>query len=131
VETLSLSRTEALCGYPFDFMHADAFEQDEAALYDHRKNLAGLALKNAIPHDKLPTPEEHADIVEQLRESSAAYYELQQLVRLLALFREWRAAEESVLASVVLFSTFSSSLRCNPHADSSQIPRRKAQSSSQ
>jgi len=104
VETLSLSRTEALCGYPFDFMQAEATEQDDAALHDHRKNLAGLAMKNAIPYENLPDPNKHAAIVNRLRESSAVYYELQQLVRLLILFREWRAAEEPVLASVVPFS---------------------------
>lgn len=100
VESLSLSRTEAFCGYPFDFMQPDAYEQDETALYDHRKTLTGLTLKNAIPHDQLPDAEQHAQIVEELRVSSAQYFELQQIVRLLVLFRKWREAEAGVLACV-------------------------------
>ncbi|KAF2829216.1 hypothetical protein CC86DRAFT_345795 [Ophiobolus disseminans] len=99
VETLSLSRTEALCGYPFDFMHPDALEQDVKQLHAHRKTLAGSALKKAIPYEQLPGPDEHAGLVEQLRESSVVYYELQQVVHLLGLFREWRAVEESVIAA--------------------------------
>ncbi|KAH7068870.1 107-domain-containing protein [Paraphoma chrysanthemicola] len=97
VEALSLSRTEALCGYPFDFTQPGSEEQDEATLHDHRKALSPAALRTAIPFDSLPTAEKHAAIVHRLREKSSSYYDLQQIVRILVLFREWRHEEDIIV----------------------------------
>jgi len=97
VETLSLSRTEALCGYPFDFTTPGTEEQDERLLYEHRDSLTDVARANAIPLDKLPDADKHRAIVEDLRRHSAPYYDLQQIVRLLVLFREWRQIEEALI----------------------------------
>ncbi|KAF2855850.1 nuclear pore complex protein-like protein Nup107 [Plenodomus tracheiphilus IPT5] len=97
VETLSLSRTEALCGYPFDFTIPGAEEQDERQLYDHRDTLTDITRATALPMDQIPTAEKHREIVEDLRKQSAPYYDLQQIVRLLVLFREWREVEENLI----------------------------------
>ena len=97
VESLSLSRTEALCGYPFDFTTPGAEEQNERQLHDHRDSLSGPARATALPLAKLPDVEKHKQIVERLRRKSTAYYDLQQIVRLLILFREWREEEEALI----------------------------------
>ncbi len=97
VESLSLSRTEALCGYPFDITTPGAEEQDERRLHDHRDSLSGVARASALPLAKLPDAEKHRQIVEVLRQKSSPYYDLQQIVRLLMLFREWRHEEEALI----------------------------------
>ncbi|KAH6613974.1 107-domain-containing protein [Boeremia exigua] len=107
VEYLSLSRTEALCGYPFDFNAPGAEEQDERALHAHRETLSREA-RSKLPVSQLPDPEHHEQIVLYLRARSAPYYDLQQIVRLLAMFREWRAKEQEVIECVRLPSTLRS-----------------------
>jgi nuclear pore complex protein Nup107 len=97
VESLSLSRTEALCGYPFDFTQDGAEEQDETLLHEHRRNLTGAALRSAIKHDSLPSAAKHEAIVQRLREKSSTYCDLQNIVRILSLFREWRHEEEDLI----------------------------------
>ena len=97
---MSLSRSEALCGYPFDITTPGADEQNERELHEHRDSLSSAARAAAIPLAKLPTAEEHTNIVNYLREKSSAYYDLQQIVRLLVLFREWRDEEEALIKSV-------------------------------
>jgi nuclear pore complex protein Nup107 len=97
VESLSLSRTEALCGYPIDFMQPEAEEQDERQLHAFRESITG-ADRSALPSlSTLPDAEGHEGIVLRLREHSAAYYNLQQIVRLLVMFREWREEEEELI----------------------------------
>ena len=83
VECLSLSRTEALCGYPFDFTAPGTEDQDERALHAHRENLSREA-RNKMPVSELPDEERHEEIVLYLRHQSAAFYDLQQIVRLIA-----------------------------------------------
>ncbi|KAH8640195.1 hypothetical protein IG631_03136 [Alternaria alternata] len=97
VESLSLSRTEALLGYPFDFTTAGAEEQDEQQLHEHRDNLSTSARAAAMPLAQLPDADQHREIVDNLRKSSTAYYTLQQIVRLLVLFREWREEEQTLI----------------------------------
>lgn len=101
VESLSLSRTEALCGYPFDFNADGAEEQDERALHAHRETLSREA-RSRLPVARLPDAEQHEQIVYRLRERSAPYYDLQQLVRLIAVFREWRVEEQKLIEWVFL-----------------------------
>jgi nuclear pore complex protein Nup107 len=105
VETLSLSRTEALLGYPFDFMTPGMEEQDERQLHDHRDNLPNAARAAAIPNAQLPDADQHRDMVNYLRKKSSAYYDLQQIVRLLVLFREWREEEQALIQSVLIFTS--------------------------
>ncbi|KAF1937201.1 hypothetical protein EJ02DRAFT_438034 [Clathrospora elynae] len=97
VEALSLSRTEALLGYPFDITTPGAEEQDERQLHEYRDNLPNAARAAAIPIAQLPTADQHRELVNDLRQTSAAYYDLQQIVRLLVLFREWRDEETSLI----------------------------------
>ncbi|KAH6882702.1 107-domain-containing protein [Alternaria rosae] len=97
VETLSLSRTEALLGYPFDFTMPGAEEQDEQRLHEHRDSLSTADRAAAIPMAKLPNADRHRRTVNALRQSSTAYYTLQQIVRLLVLFREWREEEQTLI----------------------------------
>lgn len=96
VEYLSLSRTEALCGYPFDFNAPGAEYQDERALHAHRETLSREA-RSRLPVSQLPDPEQHQQIVEYLKARSASYYDLQQIVRIIAMFRDWRAKEQEVI----------------------------------
>ncbi|KAJ8108773.1 hypothetical protein OPT61_g7939 [Boeremia exigua] len=96
VEYLSLSRTEALCGYPFDFNAPGAEEQDERTLHAHRETLSREA-RSKLPVSQLPDAEQHEQIVLYLRARSAPYYDLQQIVRILAMFREWRDKEQEVI----------------------------------
>src|SRR5690242_4672503 len=84
VEYLSLSRTEALCGYPFDFNAPGAEVQDEKTLHAHRETLSREA-RARLPVSQLPDAEQHTQIVEYLRLRSAPYYDLQQIVRIIAL----------------------------------------------
>lgn len=97
VESLSLSRTEALCGYPFDFEQAGAEEQDEEQLHAFRESITGTARSALPPLSTLPDAEGHQEIVLRLREHSAVYLNLQQIVRLLVLFREWREEEDKLI----------------------------------
>jgi nuclear pore complex protein Nup107 len=96
IESLSQSRTEALCGYPFDFTQPGADEQNEAELYNHRKNPANAAARAAMSKESL-TAERHAATVHELLEASAPYHDLQLIVRLLQLFRDWREEEEQLI----------------------------------
>jgi nuclear pore complex protein Nup107 len=103
VESLSLSRTEALCGYPFDITQPGAEEQDESQLHEHRRHLTGTTLRQAIKSDALPNAEKHAAIVARLQEKAAPYYNLQLIVRILILFREWRHEETELIKSVPVY----------------------------
>jgi len=107
VESLSLSRTEALCGYPFDINQPGAEERDEALLHEHRSKPSDDDSRIALKYEALPNAEKHAAIVQRLRENSQPYYDLQLIVRILCLFREWRQEEEELIKyvwSIVLFS---------------------------
>ena len=55
-----------------------------------------------MPLAQLPDADQHREIVDNLRKSSTAYYTLQQIVRLLVLFREWREEEQTLIQSVTL-----------------------------
>jgi nuclear pore complex protein Nup107 len=96
VEYLSLSRTEALCGYPFDFNLEGTEEQDERTLHAHRETLSREA-RSKLPVSRLPNAEQHAEIVYRLRERSAPYYTLQQIVRIIAQFSAWRIEEQKLM----------------------------------
>lgn len=100
VEALSLSRTEALCGYPFDVMIPGTEEQDERQLYDFRDEMTDTERAAAIPLNQIPDAGRHREIVEAMRKKVNRYYQLQQLVRLLVLFREWREEEVTLIRSV-------------------------------
>lgn len=97
VESLSLSRTEALCGYPFDFTQQGTEEQDESLMRAFRDSLSTTARGHVGWVEQMPKAEGHAYIVMSLREKSSQYYELQQMVRLLAMFREWREEEDKLM----------------------------------
>lgn len=88
-------------GYPFDLMTPGAEEQDERQLHDHRDNLSTAARAAAIPISQLPSADQHRDLVMHLRQASLPYYNLQLIVRLLALFREWREEEQALIQSVI------------------------------
>jgi nuclear pore complex protein Nup107 len=96
VETLSLSRTEALCGYPFDFTQPGSDEQDEAELYNHRKIPANATARTAMLKES-PSAEKHAATVHRLLKASTPYHDVQLIVRLLQYFRAWRAEEDELI----------------------------------
>lgn len=59
--------------------------------------MTGAALRSAIKHDALPSAEKHGAIVQRLREKSSAYCDLQNIVRILVLFRAWRHEEDNLI----------------------------------
>lgn len=75
-------------------------EQDERQLHEHRDSLSAAARAAAIPISQLPDANQHRQLVMQLRQASLPYYNLQQIVRLLVLFREWREEEQALIQSV-------------------------------
>jgi nuclear pore complex protein Nup107 len=98
VETISMSKTKALFGYAFDFTQPDAEMQTQDQVTEAmRKSSSGN--RSVRPSD-IPDKEEHANLVHMLREASHGYFELSQLVRLIANFREWRAEEDSLIRLV-------------------------------
>ena len=100
VETISLTKTTALCGYAFDFTHQDAEDQDEDQVAEALRHSSSGS--DSVRPSQIPNAEEHAFYVQKLREASQAYYDLSQLVRLIAAFREWRVEEESLIKLVPL-----------------------------
>lgn len=94
LETLGLIKTEALCGYPFDFTVERSEVQDQEEV---------TALRESAPSDRsfhvpnIPTAAEHEEIVLRLREQSRPFCDLQNLVQLLILFQEWRAEEDRLI----------------------------------
>lgn len=108
IEQLSEIKTEALCGYAFNFMMPGAEHQDEV--------LARSLRNSSTRPSNLPGPTDHANIVYSLREASAVYFDLQQLVRLIDLFRQWREEEDSILKYVTTLPPTSPSTQpTNPH----------------
>jgi nuclear pore complex protein Nup107 len=65
-------------------------------LHAHRETLSREA-RSRLPVSQLPNSEQHHEIVEYLRARSAPYYDLQQIVRIVAMFRDWRAKEQEVI----------------------------------
>ncbi|KAF2738985.1 hypothetical protein EJ04DRAFT_428061 [Polyplosphaeria fusca] len=95
VESISESRTEAYCGYPFDFNQPGAEEQDSHRVPSLRRSSSRSAVRPA----GIPSAEEHEDMVLEFRKASQTCYELQQLVRAIISFREWREEEERIIQS--------------------------------
>ncbi|KAF2800065.1 nuclear pore complex protein-like protein Nup107 [Melanomma pulvis-pyrius CBS 109.77] len=95
VESLSLSRTEALCGYPFDFTQPGTEEQDDIQVAQASRKT--VPSRTSLRLSNIPSAYEHTQHVLNLRQLSSTYYELQQLVRLIVLFREWREEEDNMI----------------------------------
>jgi nuclear pore complex protein Nup107 len=93
VETLSSIKTQALCGYAFDFTMPGTEQQDTTQTLSSPR---GASLR---PSD-IPSAAGHRRIVMQLRLESSVYFELQQLVHLIHLFGEWREEEDNLIKSV-------------------------------
>jgi nuclear pore complex protein Nup107 len=110
IETISAIKTQYHCGYPFNFMDpgTEHQDQDEVA-HAAREHLSSSGRQSLRPSD-IPSAADHKHNVLQLRQAGKTYYELQQLVRLVALFREWREEEDNLIKSVIYFfhSRFSS-----------------------
>ncbi|KAF2708833.1 nuclear pore complex protein-like protein Nup107 [Pleomassaria siparia CBS 279.74] len=130
IESLAPGRTQAHCGYPFDFTAPGMEEQDELQVVQIIRTT-----KRGQPSQRLsdiPSADEHAAHVENMRACSATYQELQQLVRLITLFREWRQEENNLVQFEgtkvdskpikemfeAIQATFDSLLECvDPHAN--------------
>jgi hypothetical protein len=95
VETISMSRTVARFGYAFDFTQSDAEIQTQDQVAEAMRNSSSE--NGSVRPSKIPNDEVHAKQVFWLRETSRGYFELSQLVRLIANFREWRAEEDSLI----------------------------------
>lgn len=97
VETLSQTKTQAYCGYSFDFTVPGSEQQDESQITQSAHKTLSSSGRALLRPSDIPTASEHADFVYTLRDHSAVYFELQQLVRLLMLFGEWREEEENLI----------------------------------
>jgi nuclear pore complex protein Nup107 len=91
VESVSLAKTKAYCGYSFDFTVPGAEEQDtdlfeKAQQQEKRQNRLRIS------------PEQHAHEVEVFRHVSQSYYEMQQLVTVIELYSQWAEEEENMIA---------------------------------
>ena len=94
VEYLSQSRTQALCGYPFDFTQPGTEDQDEIKVTQAARY--ATPTRASLPLSQIPSADEHMQHVLNLRQLSATYGELQQIVRVIALYREWHEEEETL-----------------------------------
>lgn len=100
VQTLSGIKTQALCGYSFDFTEAGTERQDVTQLTaaprkSPRKSTFG---RSSIRPSSIVTGSQHEDYVYRLRDQSQVYFDLERLVTLIKLFREWREEEEYMVS---------------------------------
>lgn len=84
-DTISQFKTEAFCGYAFDFTAPGTEIQDRNSLSYSNSSIIILS------------QDEHEEIVATLRNASRSYWTLQQVVRAIALFRDWHAEEEKLI----------------------------------
>jgi nuclear pore complex protein Nup107 len=96
LETLSLTKTQALCGYAFDFLADSAEIQDREEVSALRASTSG-SNRSSFRLPKIPTEDEHHELVLRLREESRIYLDLQNLVHLIILFQDWRAEEDRLI----------------------------------
>ncbi|KAF2009932.1 nuclear pore complex protein-like protein Nup107 [Aaosphaeria arxii CBS 175.79] len=96
LETVSQIKTQAFCGYAFNFMEPGSEEQDPDITRAVGKN-ASSSGRASIRPSEIPTREQHRDIVIDLRAISRTYYALHQIVRAIVLFREWRDEEAKLM----------------------------------
>ncbi|KAF2744223.1 nuclear pore complex protein-like protein Nup107 [Sporormia fimetaria CBS 119925] len=97
IERLSAIKTQALCGYEFNFRDDGAEIQDEELLRLASSDHDFTSSRSSRRAPRFPTPAEHATIVERLRENSQSYQDLQNLVFLIRELRQWRQEEEEVI----------------------------------
>ncbi|KAF2658756.1 nuclear pore complex protein-like protein Nup107 [Lophiostoma macrostomum CBS 122681] len=90
VENLSFIKTQALCGYAFDFTVPGTEVQDTT------RTLSSPRRTSLRPSD-IPSAAEHRSLVLQLRGETGPYFELQQFVHLIHLFGEWREEEDNII----------------------------------
>jgi nuclear pore complex protein Nup107 len=95
VEHLSHIKTEAICGYAFDFTLPGSEIQDEMELMAARHARPDTQRRSLPAH--IPSPEEHMEEVNLLRGHSQTYQELSLIVRLIVLFQEWRQEEDILI----------------------------------
>lgn len=65
-----------------------------------RRSSSGADL---VRPSRIPSAHEHAVHVHNLRTESRGYYDVSQIVRLIALFRQWRSEEETLIQLVPTF----------------------------
>ncbi|KAF1955778.1 nuclear pore complex protein-like protein Nup107 [Byssothecium circinans] len=97
VEAISLIKTVAFCGYAFDFTVAGAEEQDQLQVSEIMNTSLRSSGNQSIRPSEIPTKEQHAQYVRELRKLSRKYFDLCQLVRAISLFQQWRAEEEKLI----------------------------------
>lgn len=99
-EALTQAKTQALCGYAFDFTLPGAEIQDASQVnFSARESLAASGRSSLRP-SAIPSAADHARHVSNLRIATQDYFDLSNLVRILLLFREWRIVEDSLIQSV-------------------------------
>ncbi|ORY18303.1 nuclear pore complex protein-like protein Nup107 [Clohesyomyces aquaticus] len=96
-ESISLIKTDALCGYPFDFNVPGSEIVDKEEIKNALRRIAKATNNHPRPHFPFPIPSEHTRIVKSLRRTSQTYYELQQLVGIIELMRQWREEEDNLI----------------------------------
>ncbi|KAF2473871.1 nuclear pore complex protein-like protein Nup107 [Lindgomyces ingoldianus] len=98
IESLSLIKTEALCGYAFDFTLPGSEKVDQAEISKAIRKLAAASAGRPRPAE-LPFPGSHGHRkhVMQLRQRSQTYFELQSVVGFVGLLLEWREEEDKLI----------------------------------
>jgi hypothetical protein len=104
VETLSLIKTEQLCGYAVDATISGSEIQDPDQVANSARRTVSGSGRTSIRPSEIPSATEHQYHVLAIRDASRIYYDLQQLVRLISLFREWRKEEDNLIKSVATVS---------------------------
>ena len=83
VETVSLLKTAAYCGFSFDFTIPGAETRDnQRGNWDKRGMI---------------TAQKHRHEVEVFRQLSESYHQMQQLATLVELFNQWREEEDLLI----------------------------------
>ncbi|KAF2273571.1 nuclear pore complex protein-like protein Nup107 [Westerdykella ornata] len=97
LDTLVQIKTKILCGYSFDIRADGAEVQDSRRIDALRQEELSRSGRNWKPSTKIPTAEEHREIVQSLKESTQSYFELTELLRLITLLRDWREEEDNLI----------------------------------
>ncbi|KAF2188105.1 nuclear pore complex protein-like protein Nup107 [Zopfia rhizophila CBS 207.26] len=94
LESISLHKTKQYCGYSFDFTIPGTEEQDTSVI---ARSMRSSTKRGSTGTQSFPSAEEHMHHVIRFRQLSKSYYELQQLVRVINLLREWREEEINII----------------------------------
>lgn len=95
LEAISQMKTEAYCGYSFDFMAPGSELQDPDII--RSVGQSPRSGRSSLRPSDILSQDEHEDCVTTLRDASRTYWALQQITRVIALFRDWQNEEDKLI----------------------------------